>query len=122
MRSEDEVMDAAMRRAQALAERDADALRALHHPAFRWTSHRGDVLDRERYVVANTGGPLTWHGQRLEDAEIAAAGETAVLVAVAVDDVERDGERRTMRVRMTQTWVLADDAWVMLAGHAGAVI
>jgi hypothetical protein len=42
-----------------------------------------------------------------------------VLVAVVVDEVEREGERVTNRLRLTQTWVQSDDGWVCLAGHAG---
>jgi hypothetical protein len=115
----DEVVAATERRARALVERDANALRELHHPALRWTTHRGDVLDREAYVRANTAGTLVWRAQRLEDVEVARAGDAAVLVAVVVDEVERAGRVVTNRLRMTQTWVRGADGWTCLAGHAG---
>jgi hypothetical protein len=51
-----EVLLQAERRADALAEADADALTRLLHPAFRWTSHRGEVFDRQRYMDSNTHG------------------------------------------------------------------
>src|ERR1700742_4113061 len=90
------VLDAARRRAAALAAGDADALIALHDPELRWTTHRGEVLDRDRYVAGNTGGDgLVWHEQRLEDVDVVVAGETAVLTAVVVDEVQRDGARET---------------------------
>ena len=44
--SESEVLAAAEARAVALAAGDADALRELHHQDLRWTTHRGEVLDR----------------------------------------------------------------------------
>jgi ketosteroid isomerase-like protein len=113
------VLDAAERRAAALAARDADALRVLMHESLRWTTHRGDVLDRERYIAGNTGGTLIWHGQRLEEVDVVAEGDVAVLTAVVVDEVEEDGGTRVNRLRLTQTWVRSGGSWVCLAGHAG---
>jgi ketosteroid isomerase-like protein len=115
----DDVVAAAQRRARALAERDAETLLALHHPDLRWTTFRGDVLDRESYVRGNTEGELVWRAQRLEDVEVHAAADAAVLTAVVVDEVERAGARETYRLRLTQTWVRGADGWVCLAGHAG---
>jgi len=115
----EEVRAAAERRGRALADRDAGELLRLHHPALRWTTHRGEVLDRERYVAGNTEDRLVWRAQRLEDVAVTVAGDTAVLVAVVVDEVEQDGEPVTNRLRLTQTWVRGDDGWVCLAGHAG---
>ncbi len=114
-----EVVASAQRRATALAERDPAALRRLLHPSLRWTTYRGDVLDLETYVAGNTGGDLRWNEQRLEDVDVAVVGDTAVLLAVAVDDVERRGERRVVRLRLTQMWVRTDGGWRCLAGHAG---
>jgi ketosteroid isomerase-like protein len=117
--SAEAVLEAARRRSAALAARDAGALRALHHPDLRWTTHRDEVLDRERYVAGNTAGDLVWRAQRLEDAQVTLAGDTAVLTAIAVDDVERDGTPQTFRLRVTLTWVREDGEWRCLAGHAG---
>lgn len=115
----DDVLDAAHARAAALVAGDAAALRSLLHPDLRWTTHRGDVLDREGYIAANTGGALQWKGQSLDGAEVVVAGDTAVLVATVVDVVERDGAAQMFRLRLTQTWVRADGRWQCLAGHAG---
>lgn len=114
----DEVIAAAERRARALCERDAEALRALHHPDLRWTTRRGEVLDREAYIAGNVEGELVWHAQRLEDVSVVVDGDTAVLVGIVVDEVERDGERAVFRLRLTQTWVRREGGWVCLAGHA----
>ena len=103
----------------ALCERDEQVLRALHHPGLRWTTHRGAVLDLDSYIEGNAAGDLVWHAQRLEDVEVTVAGDTAVLVGILVDEVERDGERREFRLRLTQTWVRSDAGWVCIAGHAG---
>ena len=46
----EEILTAAERRSAALVARDADALRALHHPDLRWTTHRGEVRDRDRLL------------------------------------------------------------------------
>ena len=113
------VLVAAERRAAALVARDPAALRELMHESLRWTTHSGDVFDRERYIHANTSGTLRWHGQRLEDVDITVIGDTAVLTAVVVDDVEDAGEPRTNRLRLTQTWSRVGGAWVCLSGHAG---
>jgi hypothetical protein len=52
MNSDDEnVIAAAEQRAVALANGDADELRRLMHPKMRWTTHRGNVLDRDTYVA-----------------------------------------------------------------------
>jgi hypothetical protein len=115
---EREVIAAAERRARALCSSNAEALRALHHPGLRWTTHRGVVLDREAYIAGNVGGGLVWHAQRLEDVEVTVEGQTAVLVCVVVDEVECDGERSVFRLRLTQTWVRGEAGWVCLAGHA----
>ena len=115
----EDVVAAAERRAHALVDRDREALLALHHPELRWTTHRGDVLDRERYVRGNTEGDLVWRAQRLEDVEVTVAGDAAVLTAVVVDEVEQDGAAVTNRLRLTQVWTRDGDGWVCLAGHAG---
>jgi ketosteroid isomerase-like protein len=115
---EDEVLAAAHRRAQALAAGDPEALRALHHPALRWLTHRGEVLDRDAYVAGNTRSDLVWRSQRLEDPQVAIAGDTAVLTATVVDEVERAGEPQTFRLALLQTWVREDGRWLCLAGSA----
>jgi hypothetical protein len=62
---EDQVVAAALARADALASGDGEQLRSLLHPDFRWTSHLGEQLDRELYVASNTGQSLTWNNQSL---------------------------------------------------------
>ncbi|HSR24624.1 MAG TPA: nuclear transport factor 2 family protein [Candidatus Eisenbacteria bacterium] len=114
-----EVVAAAERRAAALAGRDADTLRALLHPAFRWTTFKGEVLSREQYVAGNVAGDLVWCRQRLDDVDVTVVGTTAVLTAVVTDVVRRAGSERTFRLRLTQTWVRGADGWQCLAGHAG---
>jgi ketosteroid isomerase-like protein len=122
MTPEDEVREAARARSAALVARDADALRALHHERFRFTTPRGDVRDREQYVAGNTGGELVWHAQRLDDGEVAVVGDTAVLTAIARDEYERGGERGAHAMRLTLTWTRVDGAWLALAGHAGPAV
>ena len=118
MTSEEEVVAAATARAAALARGDADALRARLHPLFAWTSHRGDVFDRETYVRRNTGGDVRRHDQALEDVHVVVVGDTAVLRCTAVDRVDADGSD-VFRMPMTQTWVRSGEGWLCLAGHAG---
>lgn len=118
----DDVLDAAHRRAAALAAADAGALGDLLHPDFRWTSHRGEVFDRATYIRGNTAGSLLWRQQRLDDAQVTVVGDTAVLLAVVTDEVTRDGRARTFRMPMTQTWVRGELGWRCLAGHAGPAL
>ena len=115
---EEEVLAAAERRAAALAARDPDALRALHHPALRWLTHRGEVLGRDAYIAGNTASDLVWRSQRLEDPQVQLAGDTAILTATVVDEVERAGEPQTFRLALIQTWVREDGRWRCLAGSA----
>ena len=113
------ILQAAERRAQALTDRDPEALRSLLHRDFCWTSYRGEVFDRDAYIASNTAGALAWHEQLLEDAAITVIGDTGVLTAVVVDDVESGGARETFRLRLTQTWLRTAEGWTCLAGHAG---
>lgn len=116
------VVRAASRRADFLAAGDAGELRALHHPGLRWTTHRGEILDFDHYIAGNTRGDLTWHRQHLEDVFVTVERDAAVLTAVVLDDVERDGVRQVFRMRLTQTWVRHSDEWLCLAGHAGPLM
>jgi hypothetical protein len=89
------------------------------HPKMQWTTHRGDVLDRDAYVAGNTDGSLVSHEQRLEEPSVTVVGHAAVLTAVVVDVVDREGRRETFRMRVTQTWVREGNEWTCIAGHAG---
>jgi ketosteroid isomerase-like protein len=115
----EQVLDAAQRRAAALAGRDAEALRALMHPALQWTTFKGDVLSRDQYIAGNTAGDLVWRSQRLEDPQVAVVGDTAILTALVIDEVHKDGRDQTFAVRLTQTWVRGEAGWQCLSGHAG---
>jgi len=114
-----EVLEAAERRARALAENDAAELQRLHHAELLWTTHRGEVLDRERYIEGNTRGALRWKSQRLENVEIRIFESCAVLTAVVIDDVEQGGAAERFRLRVTQVWSRAGGSWQCVAGHAG---
>ena len=113
------VLAATRARSAALVARDADALRALHHPEFRFTTPRGDVRDRDAYIAGNTVGELVWRAQHLVEHEIAVHGDTAVLVGVVHDEFERAGEPGAHDMRLTLVWVRAEGRWVVLAAHAG---
>ena len=115
---EEEVTAAALRRAAALVDADAPALRRLMHPALQWTTLRGEVLGYADYIAGNTSGDLRWRAQRLADVKVAVAGDAAVLTAAVTDEVTRDGQDRSFHVRLTQTWVRTPDGWRCLAGHA----
>lgn len=119
MTAGDDVAAAALARAEALAARDGPALRALLHPLFVWTSHTGQVFDRESYVAANTGAGSAWLGQTLLDVRVQVAGPTAVLTCVVTDEIRRGEGRELFRMPVTQTWVREASRWVCLAGHAG---
>ncbi len=118
MNQADEVLMVAELRAAALASGEPDRLRRLLHPEFRWTTHRGERLDREGYVRVNTR-ELRWVKQRLEDPEVTVIDDTAILLCTAHDTVVRDGVETTLRMPVTQVWVRAHRGWVCLAGHAG---
>jgi ketosteroid isomerase-like protein len=114
-----EIVEAAQRRSAALVARDADALRALHHPDLRWTTHRGEVRNRDAYIAGNTEGDLVWRAQRLDDLDVAIVGDTAVLTALVHDEFERAGAPGAHDMRLTLTWVREAGTWRVLAGRAG---
>ena len=114
-----EILEAAERRSAALVARDPELLRELHHPNLRWTTHRGDVRDRDAYIAGNTAGELVWRAQRLVSHEIVVAGDTAVLVGVVHDEFERAGERGGHDMHLTLVWLRSGGEWVALAAHAG---
>jgi ketosteroid isomerase-like protein len=116
------ILEAAQDRAEALVAGDPARLDELLHPELSWTTFRGEVKSRSAYVAGNTDGSLNWLSQRLEEPAITVIGDTAVLTAVVVDRVERDGQRETYRLRMTQTWIREHGRWRCLAGHAGPPI
>jgi hypothetical protein len=118
MRPEEEVTQAALRRAAALVAGDEAALRLLMHPGLRWTTFRGEVLGYEEYIAGNTAGDLRWRSQRLSDLSVTVVGDTAVLTAAVTDGVSRDGQDLAFQLRLTQTWVRTAGGWRCLAGHA----
>jgi Domain of unknown function (DUF4440) len=116
---EDQVVAAALARADALASGDGEQLRSLLHPDFHWTSHLGEQFDRELYVASNTALSPTWNNQSLARIAVIVVGDTAVLRCVVTDRVDHGRGIETFRMPMTQTWVRVDDRWLCLAGHAG---
>lgn len=115
-----EVIEAAEARAAALARGDARGLLALLHPDFRWTTHTGQVFDRDAYVRRNTDGTTLWRSQQFVGPRVVVVGDTAVLLAEVADVVlSADGVPETFRMPMTQVWVRGASGWVCLAGHAG---
>jgi ketosteroid isomerase-like protein len=116
--TQDDVLAAARRRAEALSSGEPDELRRWLHEDFVWTSHRGEVFDRAAYLEANTRR-LRWVSQELVDPQVTVVGDTAIVVAAVHDVVERDGEPLNFTMRLTQTWIRSADGWQCLAGHAG---
>lgn len=115
-----EVRQAAVARATALAAGDAKALRELLHEGFRWTTHVGQVFDRDEYIRRNTEGVTEWRSQTIGPTDISIVGGVAILLSVVTDvvaatDVE-DGE---FRMPVTLVWVRSRGKWQCLAGHAG---
>jgi len=116
----DEVLAAAIGRAEAMASRDEHSLRELLHPSFCWVSHKGDWFDLESYLESNRGGSNKWYGQVLHDPDVRVVGDTAVLRCIVTDRVDvGTGQPETFTMPMTQTWVRESDRWLCLAGHAG---
>jgi ketosteroid isomerase-like protein len=115
---EEEVAEAALRRAAALGAGDEAALRQIMHPGLQWTTYRGQVLGYEDYIAGNTRGSLRWRSQRLEGITVVVVGDTAVLTAAVTDEVCIEGREQALRLRLTQTWVRTREGWRCLAGHA----
>jgi ketosteroid isomerase-like protein len=118
--AEKDVIDAALRRAAALAAGDEVALRRLMHPDLQWTTYQGNVLGYEEYIEGNTRGALLWHAQRLAGVQVNVVGDTAVLTGWVTDEVSWDGRDQAFTLRLTQTWVRTAQGWRCLAGHASS--
>ena len=115
-----EVRQAAEARAVALASGDSEALRELLHEDFRWTTHVGQVFDRDEYIRRNAEGVTVWRSQTLGASEVMIVGETAVLLTVVTDVVvDADQKDAEFRMPVTQVWVRTRGTWQCLAGHAG---
>lgn len=118
-----EVHQAAVARATALAAGDAKALRELLHEQFRWTTHVGQVFDRDEYIRRNTAGVTEWRSQTLGPTDISIVGEVAVLLTVVTDVVAATkAEDAKFRMPVTQVWVRSRGKWQCLAGHAGPLL
>lgn len=117
-----DVLDAALERADALKRRDGECLGRLLHPKFCWISHKGDQFDRDTYLRSNIDGQNTWHAQTLEQSKITIFGTTAVLTCIVTDDVSTVVGRRQNRMPMTQVWIHEDERWLLVAGHAGPLL
>lgn len=115
-----EVRKAAQLRAMALASGDSGVLRGLLHQDFRWTTHVGQVFDRDEYIRRNAEGVTVWRSQTLGPCEVTVVGETAVLLTVVTDVVvDADEKNAEFRMPVTQVWVRNRGNWQCLAGHAG---
>jgi hypothetical protein len=120
MSDSDDVLAAALERADAMAGKDELGLRRLLHARFCWISHQGDWFDVESYIDTNRRGSNTWYGQELRQPEVRVVGDTAVLRCIVVDRVDTgSGRPETFVMPVTQTWVRQDGGWLLLAGHAG---
>src|SRR3954471_6321928 len=101
-----EVHQAAVARATAFAAGDAATLRELLHEGFRWTTHVGQVFDRDEYIRRNTEGVTLWRSQALAPTDISIVGEVAVLLTMATDVVAaNETEDAEFRMPVTQVWV-----------------
>lgn len=114
-----DVLDAALERADALKRRDGQSLGRLLHSKFCWISHKGDQFDRETYLRSNIEGQNIWHAQTLEQPKIMVFDSTAVLTCIVTDDVSTMAGRSLYRMPMTQVWIHEDGRWLLVAGHAG---
>jgi hypothetical protein len=66
----EDVLAAAIGRADAMASQDEHHLWELLHPSFCWVSHKGDWFDLKSYLESNRGGSNKWHGQVLHDPDV----------------------------------------------------
>ena len=59
-------------------------------------------MSRDQYIAGNTGDRLRWRSQRLADVHVVVVADSAVLTALATDDLRRDGRDETFTLRLTQ--------------------
>jgi len=116
------VVDVALRRSDALARSDWDAVAAQLHPCFVYVNANGNRLDRAAYLEFLSAGLVRWNAQTLRDVAVTATGAVAVLTATVVDEVEHQGESARWEFVTTQTYVLESGAWLYLAGHTAVPV
>lgn len=121
-RGEEGLRRAVQRRTDAVASGSEVQLERLLHREFVWTSHRGEVFDREGYVRANTGWSLSWRSLVLDDVRAVVTGDIGIVTATVTDTVEADGRPVRQRMRTTETWQRNGGEWACLAGHAGPLL
>jgi hypothetical protein len=113
-----EVDEALRARSACLVSRDGDALRALLHPDFVYTTSDGRLQGREDYIAATTAGDLHWRHQEFEDVQVAPEGPVVVVTARVVDHLRWNDELFTWRFATTQVYVPAEDGRLLYrAGH-----
>jgi hypothetical protein len=105
-------------RSACLVSRDGDALRALLHPDFVYTTSEGRLSGREDYIATTTAGDLHWQEQAFEDVQVASEGPVVIVTARVVDHLRWNHELVTWRFATTQVYVPAEDGRLLYrAGH-----
>jgi hypothetical protein len=118
MSTQGDIVDVLKAKAEALARRDAEALRSLIHPEFLYINTRGQRFDREGYVAAFGGtGPIRFVAQSFRNIEVRDFGASAVAAMEVDDRFEVDGRVVAPTARSLCVFVRTGGRWLWSAGQ-----
>lgn len=101
---------------------DATAARAYYHDDFVLTTSSGKAKHKADMLADIGNVLLRLEVNQTHDVAVRVHGDTAVLTGILHQRGRHAGKPFDVRVRVTVTWVRADDGtWVILAGHASAL-
>lgn len=105
----------------AIRSGDVETLDLLLDDRVVYTGPDGRSLTKEEDLGAHRSRALAVDVFEQQDLQVTVVGSTGITLVLAQLQGTAGGEPFSARLRYTRTWVLADDAWRVLAAHASAV-
>lgn len=107
---------------QAETEKDAETLERILHDRFIATFSGGQTVDKAAFIALICGdGSSVMHSHDFTDRRMVIDAHTAVIVDTDTIRGARNGQPRTLRARVTSTYIKRDGAWRILAEHLTAL-
>jgi hypothetical protein len=113
-----EIVRAAEERSRALVVKDEEAMDDLLTERFVYTNAAGQLVDKPDYLGFYVRNPsLLWEAQDLDDVDVRAYTNCAVLTARVHDVGSASGERFDRVYRSTFVYVREGNRWRCAAGQ-----
>jgi hypothetical protein len=119
---EQEIIQLAYARSNALVHKDAATLDRLLSATFRYTSVSGITLTKADYLQNYVEAPdIIWTAQVLDEIEVALYEQTAVLTCRVRDQGCYGDQPFDAYYRSTFVWIYQQGRWQCVAGHTSAI-